>query len=334
MIEEKMYTIHHKGISKDGKSQSDFDIQIGILPVEQLILHEKTRDHSLKKLIAKIDGTDSVWNPIIVDKKTRVILDGMHRTTACMALGYKFMGVALIDAMSTSVGLGKWNRSFYGGNVPAEVIPAIEKLGISLQDIPYKECNNWAGYWDDLMRSEGAHGVLVDVRSNKSYLLSAEEKSAKDQYDTVQEIEVALTGIGYRYHSICDKNLLDETDNEDTEFLFVPPPLSKQDIFDTCTKGAVFSPKASCFFLPVRPMFVDFPVSLLKENSEEINENTIDEICSQRNADLKKLLESKKLTKIRGNVTLDRFYQEDYLYLFDAEKRPDVFKDIKDHMME
>jgi L-serine kinase (ADP) len=333
MIEEKMYTIHHKGISKDGKSQSDFDIQIGILPVEQLILHEKTRDHSLKKLISKIDGTDSVWNPIIVDKKTRIILDGMHRATACRALGYKFMGVALLDAMSTSVGLGKWNRSFYGGNAPAEVIPAIEKLGISLRDTPYRESNNWAGYWDDLMRSEGVHGVLLDVRSNKSYLLTTEEKRVKDQYDRAHEMETALSSLGYRNRFICDKNLLDETNKEDAEFLFVPPPLSKQDIFETCTLGDVFSPKASCFFLPVRPMFVDFPVSLLKDNSEEINENTIDEICSQRNADLKKLLESKKLTKIRGNVTLDRFYQEDYLYLFDVEKRPDVYEDIKNHIV-
>ena len=56
MIEENMYTIHHKVMSADGKSQRDFDIQIGVLPMEQLILHEKTREHSLKKLITKIDG--------------------------------------------------------------------------------------------------------------------------------------------------------------------------------------------------------------------------------------------------------------------------------------
>jgi len=52
--------------------------------------HETVRKNHLRKLIREIQKDGFINNPIIVDKNTRIILDGHHRFNAI-----KFLGLAL-----------------------------------------------------------------------------------------------------------------------------------------------------------------------------------------------------------------------------------------------
>ncbi|MFA5747099.1 MAG: ParB N-terminal domain-containing protein [Candidatus Paceibacterota bacterium] len=65
-------------------------IQIEIVENGSIKEHELIRKAHLRKLIKEIKKDGFINNPIIVDRNTRIILDGHHRFNAI-----KFLGLAL-----------------------------------------------------------------------------------------------------------------------------------------------------------------------------------------------------------------------------------------------
>jgi len=74
------------------------NLKIVFLPIEELKPHEKGSPLYLELLKQEILRDGVLKYPIIVDEKTRVILDGMHRWLALKSLGYKLIPVILVDA--------------------------------------------------------------------------------------------------------------------------------------------------------------------------------------------------------------------------------------------
>lgn len=74
------------------------NLKIALLPIDELKPHEKGSPLYLELLKQEILRDGMLKYPIIVDEKTHVILDGMHRWLALKSLGYKLMPVILVDA--------------------------------------------------------------------------------------------------------------------------------------------------------------------------------------------------------------------------------------------
>jgi ParB-like chromosome segregation protein Spo0J len=61
-------------------------LEISLVETSRLYIHEEIIPDILSKLVEKIKS-DGVWtDPIIVDAKTMVVLDGMHRVAAAREL--------------------------------------------------------------------------------------------------------------------------------------------------------------------------------------------------------------------------------------------------------
>ena len=56
-----------------------FEITLDILPIKDLYIHEEIVPILAERLIENIKKSQFQIDPIIVDEKTGVILDGMHR---------------------------------------------------------------------------------------------------------------------------------------------------------------------------------------------------------------------------------------------------------------
>lgn len=57
--------------------------------------HERVRIGHLKKMVARIANDGYISDPIIVDKNTKIILDGHHRFNAIKLLGLALVPVYL-----------------------------------------------------------------------------------------------------------------------------------------------------------------------------------------------------------------------------------------------
>ncbi|MCF7835657.1 MAG: ParB N-terminal domain-containing protein [Candidatus Marinimicrobia bacterium] len=72
------------------------DFQLKLVKTKSLLPHEEINPKHFPKLLTEIKRNKFVI-PIIVDKKTFVILDGHHRFNILKTLKFKFIPVYLVD---------------------------------------------------------------------------------------------------------------------------------------------------------------------------------------------------------------------------------------------
>lgn len=97
-----------------------------LIPIDSLKPHEKGSPLYLELLKQEILNDGILKYPIIVDERTHVILDGMHRWLVLKSLGYSLIPAVLVNARDTGIRIGKRRVHRYSSN-PEEEIP-IEKV--------------------------------------------------------------------------------------------------------------------------------------------------------------------------------------------------------------
>jgi len=110
-----------KILSKNSKPK------MALLPIDDLKPHEKGSPVYLELLKQEILRDGVLKYPIIVDEKTHVILDGMHRWLALKSLGYQLIPVILTNAFQNPrirVGRRRVHRYMWDfeGEIPIEEV--------------------------------------------------------------------------------------------------------------------------------------------------------------------------------------------------------------------
>ncbi|MCW4052832.1 MAG: ParB N-terminal domain-containing protein [Candidatus Bathyarchaeota archaeon] len=83
-------------------------MEIVILPIDVLKPHEKGSPLYLELLMQEIMRDGFLRHPIIADRNTFVILDGMHRWLALKSLGYNLIPTILVDVFqNTGIHVGR-----------------------------------------------------------------------------------------------------------------------------------------------------------------------------------------------------------------------------------
>ena len=74
-----------------------------LIEIRRLKAHEAVNQKKVKELMGQIKRDGHLRNPVVVDRKSLVILDGHHRVAGLEKLGFKRMPVFLVDYMSDQV---------------------------------------------------------------------------------------------------------------------------------------------------------------------------------------------------------------------------------------
>ena len=82
----------------------------GIIEIEKLKEHEKTLPNHLEKLKNQIKHDRFLKDPIIVDKNTKIILDGHHRYKSLKQLGCSKIVAYFVDYNSSEIKVQAWKR--------------------------------------------------------------------------------------------------------------------------------------------------------------------------------------------------------------------------------
>ena len=78
---------------------------IKIISINQLKPHEQTCPDHLFRLQSKIAGDGIFTHPIVVDRTTKIILDGHHRHRVLERLGYTKIPCLVADYLSSQIKL-------------------------------------------------------------------------------------------------------------------------------------------------------------------------------------------------------------------------------------
>jgi hypothetical protein len=277
------YSIDHEGLILD----------IAILETEQLLIHEMTIPVKLKSLKERINRDGVQFAPILVDRNTHVVLDGMHRTAALKELGCRFTCVCLLDYFDPSISIQRWCR----------IIPPPFNRG------------NAESILDGLdLRFESYEVKSPDI--DNSFLLIFKDYAFKiidDGYDLVETfrksytIEKRLIELGYQIEHCTESEAREHLTSGSYEAIIFPPKIEKKQVIRVAQSKRILIPKATRHRLPARPVGVNAPLNLLKNRNITVEE---------ANRKFAEYLRSKKLTRYNQGVKWMKRIYDEVLYVF------------------
>lgn len=278
------YTISHPWLK----------LEIKLEEIKKLYIHEEIIPSIVKWLSREINR-GICRNPVIVDKETLVVLDGMHRVAALQHLGCKLIPVCLVNYNNSSIRVESWFRTIENGQKTGEnVRKDLKKSGYSLQEI----ANN------ELKRKMCDREITIGiVTSKKCYYIPGKIASIKEIYEIIKQLEMNLRSIGYNISYETESDALNKVKSGKALAAIIAPRITKRNVITTALSGEVFVHKSTRHVIPARPLFVNVPKEWLNMDSKEANKLLLEH------------LSKKKLRRLQVGQTLDRRYKEE-LYVF------------------
>lgn len=275
--------------------ETGLEITIDILPIEILKPHEETIEEATRKLVNDIKTEGVVRNPIIVDKKTYVILDGMHRYEACRRLKLKYIIAALVNYEDPRVNLNTWIRllKFRRGVSKEWIYGKTGTLSEMLK--PYKDSTPYT----ITIYFRGKRILHESIHSNPQTKYNVYRILKNFEKSVSKELEIT-----YQIDSIVRENM--DMYLSEYDLIIIPPKLEKKDVIEIALQNKVYPPKSTRHIIPARPLNLNIPVSILTmTNEEEVRANVM------------LLLRSLKVRKVRGEkVDTYRDYDETIYYFY------------------
>ncbi len=282
-----------------------FELKIDIEAVDSLYIHEEIVPSILRNVKNMLKEQGFQIDPIIVDDNTGVILDGMHRYKAISELGYDYILVAKVDYMDKNILIKNWYRTYKINKKTLEIVKIVKQTigGLELETIYSNESLDEPE--SDELLSIWVNGLSGSIKVKHTNRLNIWEK-----YQFVKKIENRLNStLGIKPDFRSDEIAINDFKNNRASLVLATPKVSKQDVVKFAMSKKPFPPKTTRHILPARPLFVNVPLTLLKRNG-------VGGDLEEKREILKQLLRQKTLIKLKGRVTIDRYYEEKILFVF------------------
>ena len=272
-------------------------LEIKLEEVEKLHIHEEVIPDILHKLTEEIRADGYFKHPVIVDSKTLVVLDGMHRVAATENLGCRFIPVCLVEYDNPNILVGCWCRVINQSSNLEKLVNSVRELGFTVE-----ECQR-----DTACKLVNERKATASILSrSKCFAVYGSQKTIKEIYDAIKQIEFKLQSKGYSIGYDTESNAQDKVSSGKALSTLIVPNVSKRDVVTVALRGEVFAHKTTRHVIPVRPLFVNVPLEWL---CGELS-------LRKANEALVKHLSKKRVTRLPPGQVLDRRYEEE-LYIFE-----------------
>jgi ParB-like chromosome segregation protein Spo0J len=285
-VQPVAYSISHKGLT----------LEIALVNSKKLLVHEETIPKDLTDLKDKIEKDGVLKAPILVDKNTNVVLDGMHRTAALNELGCNYTCVCYVDYENPQIKVERWIRK----------VNRLE-LNTALKILAHLNLEIERGkHPKDISLTSNTNETLL-IFKDEILSLKINEENKVSILNKIHELELELEKANYsiKYSTEQDAQKLIRMKSFDA--LLFPPIISKSEVITYASEKKIFIPKATRHIIPARPVEVNCSLELLRNYDSSLN---------LLNIMLSDQLNSKKMTRLpRGSMFFGRRYDET-LYLF------------------
>ncbi len=274
----------------------DIRLEIKLEKIGNLHIHEEVIPDILRKLTERIRADGYFKHPIIVDSKTLVVLDGMHRVAAAENLGCHFMPVCLVEYDNSHIKVGCWWRVVNHSANLEKLVRSVRELGLTVEECPRAAAHK-------LVNERKATTAIVS--RSRCYAVHGVQKNVKEIYEEIKQIELKLRSEGFSISYEAESDAQDKVSQGKTLSIFMVPKVSKRDVVTVALRGEVFAHKTTRHVIPVRPLFVNVPLEWLcgKLSLKKANEALVEH------------LSTKQMTRFPPGQIFDRCYEEE-LYVF------------------
>lgn len=272
-------------------------MEIKLVSIESLFIHEETIPAALTQLKQELIAEKVLHHPMIVDRKTRVVLDGMHRVAALRGLGYKLAPVCLVDYQNPEIQLTAWFREFKGEVNFSNFVKSLSKqrsldIAPTTTDIAFAQV-------------ESRKVIAALALGTKAYLFTkSPPPPIKEAYDTIAKIESVACGVGYQILYSTRIDAL-KTIQDRIRPVLIVPALTKAEVVKSALNHELFIQKTTRHLVPARPLFVNVPLSWL----ESIDLNNA-------NQKLATYLKNKQIVKQDSGTVINGRRYEERAYIF------------------
>ncbi len=274
----------------------DVKLEIKLEEVEKLHIHEEIIPDILRKLTEEIKADGCFKHPVIVDLETLVVLDGMHRVAAIKNLGCRLIPVCLVEYENPNIRVGCWCRVINHSSNLEKMVSAVKELGFTVEECQRETARK-------LVNERKA--VTSILSRSKCFAVYGPQKTIKEIYDAIKQIELKLQTEGYSIGYDTDSDAQDKVSSGKALSMLMVPKVSKRDVVSVALRGEVFAHKTTRHVIPVRPLFVDVPLEWLRGSLS----------LKKANEALIKHLSKREITRLPPGQVLDRRYEEE-LYVF------------------
>jgi len=282
------------------------ELRITLVETSSLHIHEEIIPEILERLVEKIKSDNAWTDPVIVDEKTMVVLDGMHRVAAAERLGFKYIPACLVDYDNPSIEVHAWSRVFKPPRRESRALTldyldallrALSATGYRSVHVPGLE----AGL--EMLSRRELVGVLV--YGKRVVGLKSPVRDIKAIYDRVKGVERVAANRGFVVEYHTERDALSLAERAECIAL-IPPAIRKEEVREVALRGEVFVHKATRHVIPARPLRVNVPLNWL---TGEIG-------LERAREELVKYLSRRSIRVLPPGTVLDRRYEEE-LYVFE-----------------
>lgn len=275
---EKMFRVWHE----------EFSVEVRLVRVSSLVPHEEIIERLVNKILNNILKIRKYTHPIIVDKNSFVILDGMHRFEAVKRLNCNYIPAELVNYNDDRIRVDRWWR-------------------VTEQYFSRRIINDLLSIDKNLEIGEPSDNVITIINRGETIGLKITgKKTIIDYYRIVNEIESYLRSKGIEYEYIKERNL--NLEKIKKFFSFAGPKISKKDVIKYAKMGILFPPKSTCHYIPLRVYNLNIPLTVLREDGDEEMVNEI----------FYNIISKKKLKFFQGPCYIEGELREESCYIFEG----------------
>ena len=223
---------------------------LGVRSVSSLRPHEEIIPRHVDQLASDMTRDGMQRDPIIIDRDSAAVLDGMHRLAAFQKLKVENAVCCAVDYSSPAVRLGRWARVFrLGASDPVDA--ALEEIG-GLRRAPLAEA------FSVLERRDVGFAVLT---AEAAYV-SGGRASHEDMVASVLSMDRLAEHRGWE-RSFVPEDEVDVPLQQPKRLVVLSRRITKDDVVTAARSGKLFPCKTSMHVIDPRPVAVDFPLAEL-----------------------------------------------------------------------
>jgi hypothetical protein len=240
------------------------DLRISLWPLRLLLLHEETIPDRVVELKAAFSRDGVARDPVIVDRDSAVVLDGMHRVAALGELRCSYIPGCSVDYMDPSIRVAVWYRVLHGRVIASQLEGALASSGIRLVSCAA-----------DMMTITQSSSPTMILASGQCFRLDSEELSACEVLRlTEQRSQELHLNVAFE----TEQDAIEKLNKRTTDAIVTVPKIDKAAVRAAGLTGRLLPHKLTRHIIPARPLRVNVPLSRLIEDTiplQEANEQFV-----------------------------------------------------------
>ncbi|HME18659.1 MAG TPA: ParB N-terminal domain-containing protein [Nitrososphaerales archaeon] len=222
-------------------------VRVDLRPVSSLLPHEETIPEQLNKIVGQIQRDGVQKDPVIVDRESGTVLDGMHRLAAFSRLGLENVVCCMVDYSSSGIELRRWAR-VYRTTRDDLIARAMDELGIT------KEVTLAEAF--ELLDSRRTGLAVLGRRACR---VPEDRADLGEVFRTVKSLDEVGRTLGWQ-RTFAREDEVDVALEDGANVLLVQR-LTKQDVLNAARTRSLFPCKTSMHTIDPRPVALDFPIA-------------------------------------------------------------------------